>query len=383
MKSLKIRLYPTAAQRRLFRNWLGASRFVYNQTIAYLKGLDGKRPTWMEIATDIILPSLPEWATGIPYQIKRIAVREACIAYTNAKMKYRKTGQLSELKFKGRKSLFQTCYIPKSAVNERGVYHTLSGQLKMAEALPPDFSDCELSYQQGRWYLCVPYETTVQPGENQSRIVALDPGVRTFQTFFSPEMAGVLGYHDFGRFVRLCRHLDNLVSRYSIEKNKKRRYRMKRVADRMRWKIRELRDELHAKVCRFLVDNFDIILIPTFETQQMAKRERRKIRSKTVRSMLTWAHFKFKERLKTVAFQYGKQVIEVDEAYTSKTCSWSGEIVNVGSSEIIRGSDGITMSRDANGARGIYLRALAELPSLGRFKRALVNDADSLSAFSS
>ena len=99
--------------------------------------------------------------------------------------------------------------------------------------------------------------------------------------------------------------------------------------------------------------------------------------------MLTWAHFKFKERLKTVAFQYGKQVIEVDEAYTSKTCSWSGEIVNVGSSAIIRGSDGITMSRDANGARGIYLRALAELPSLERFKRALVNHADNLSAFSS
>ena len=61
---------------------------------------------------------------------------------------------------------------------------------------------------------------------------------------------------------------------------------MRKAADQMRWKIRDLRTELHAKSARFLVDNFDIILIPTFETSQMAKRESRKLRSKIVRAML-------------------------------------------------------------------------------------------------
>ncbi|MCI0714429.1 MAG: transposase, partial [Chloroflexi bacterium] len=354
-KSRKIRLYPTAEQRSLFHKWLGTSRFVYNQTLEFLKTLDGPRPPWTTIATDIILPALPEWAKEIPYQIKKMAVKEACAAYTRAKVKYRKTGERSSLSFKSRKSPFQTCYIPKSAVSEHGLYYTLCGTLRMAETLPPDLLDCELSYQQGRWYVCVPYKTAVEKGENQARIVALDPGVRTFQTFFSPEMTGVIGHHDFGRLVRLCHHLDNLISRYSTEPDKKRRYRMKRAANRLRWKIRDLRDELHFKTIRFLVDHFDIILIPTFETEQMAKRARRKLRSKTVRSMLTWAHFKFKARLIDAADQYGKTVIEVNEAYTSKTCSWSGEIVNIGSSEYIRGSDGITMHRDVNGARGIFL----------------------------
>ncbi|MCI0714408.1 MAG: transposase, partial [Chloroflexi bacterium] len=354
-RSRKIRLYPTAEQRILFRKWLGASRFVYNQTLEFLKTLDGLRPPWTILATDIILPALPQWAKDIPYQIKKMAVKEACTAYTKAKQKYRKTGERSSLSFKSRKSPFQTCYIPKSAVSEHGLYHTLAGELWMAESLPSDYLDCELSYQQGRWYVCVPYTTAVEKGENQARIVALDPGVRTFQTFFSPEMTGVIGDHDFGRLVRLCHHLDHLISRYSTEPNRKRRYRMKRAANRLRWKIRDLRDELHFKTIRFLVDHFDIILIPTFETQQMAKRARRKLRSKTVRSMLTWAHFKFKQRLIDVADQHGKQVIEVNEAYTSKTCSWSGEIVNIGSSEYIRGSDGITMHRDVNGARGIFL----------------------------
>ena len=300
-KSRKIRLYPTAEQRATLRKWLGTARYVYNQTLDYLKTLTDQRSSW-------------------------------------------------------------------------------------GEALPPDFLDCELSFQQGRWYLCVPFpitQTTVKQGENQARIVALDPGVRTFITFFSPHMAGALGHHDFGRLVRLCHYLDDLISRRSLSKNAKQRYRMKKAENCLRWKIKDLRDELHAKAARFLVDNFDIILIPTFETSQMAKRERRKLRAKSVRALLTWAHYTFKQRLKAVAIEYGKQVVEVNEAYTSKTCSWSGEIVNVGSSEIIRGSDGVQMHRDVNGARGIFLRALADLPWLKPLQLALVNHANALSAFSS
>ena len=377
-KSRKIRLYPTAQQKAIFCRWLGASRFVYNRTLEYLKGLTETRPVWTDVATDIILPELPEWAGEIPFQIKKLAVKEACAAYSGAKQKYRRKGTVSQLHYKSRKSPFQTCYIPKSAVKPQGIYYTYSGILRYAEPLPDSFLDCELSWQQGRWYLCVPFQTAVPMGENQARIVALDPGVRTFITFFSPDMTGVIGDHDFGRLVRLCHHLDALISQRSTSKKKKQRYRIKKAENRLRWKIKDLRDELHAKTIRFLVDTFDIILIPTFETSQMAKREQRKLRSKTVRSMLTWAHYAFKERLKVVAAQDGKTVVEVNEAYTSKTCSWSGEMVRIGSSERIRGSDGIQMHRDVNGARGIFLRALAELPLLETLQHALVNDAGNL-----
>ncbi len=349
----------------------------------YLKTLEGNRAVWTDIATNTILPALPEWAKEIPYQIKKMAVKAACENFTQAKLKFQRTGVFSEVGFKSRKSPFQTCYLPKSAVSPQGIYHTLSGAMKYAEALPDNHQDSELSYQQGRWYLCVPHPTTISSGDNQARIVALDPGVRTFMTLFSPDMAGMIGAHDFGRLVRLCKHLDNLMSRIARSKHKRQRYRMRKAANRMRWKIRDLRDELHAKTIRFLVDHFDIILIPTFETSQMARTARRKLNAKSVRSMLTWAHYRFKERLKGVAGWYGKTVIAVDEAYTSKTCSWSGEMVNVGSREVVRGSDGISMHRDVNGARGIFLRALAELPWLANVQLALVNNAGDLSAFSS
>ena len=129
----------------------------------------------------------------------------------------------------------------------------------------------------------------------------------------------------------------------------------------MRWKIRNLVDELHNKTAKFLVDQYDLILLPTFETQKMSARAGRKLRAKSVRSMLTFAFYRFSQKLETKAKSLGKLVLRVSEAYTSKTASWSGEIVNIGSSKTIK-SNGIVMDRDLNGARGILLRALGDNP---------------------
>jgi len=56
-------------------------------------------------------------------------------------------------------------------------------------------------------------------------------------------------------------------------------------------------------------------------------------------------------------------VIDVCEAYTSKTVSWTGEVKNVGGSRVIRSGD-IKLDRDLNGARGIFIRSLVDSPTL-------------------
>ena len=133
----------------------------------------------------------------------------------------------------------------------------------------------------------------------------------------------------------------------------------------MRVRITNLINELHHQAARFLVDNFDLILLPTFETSDMVQRGKRKIRSKSVRSMLTFAHYRFQQFLLWKAWETGKQVLLVNEAYTSKTCSWNGEIVaKLGGQRWIQSSDGLRVERDINGARGIFLRALGDTPSL-------------------
>ncbi|PPT09092.1 Transposase IS605 OrfB [Geitlerinema sp. FC II] len=387
-KSKKIQIYLTAEQRHLARQWFGVSRFVYNRTIEYLQ-TDGTQANWKAIKTDL-LNSLPEFCKAVPYQIKSIAIKDACTAVREAKKKFKKTGQIQKPKFRTRRDPVQSCYIPKSAVSEVGVYRTILGSVRFAESLPKKFGDCRMSMAYGRFYLCVPEEAVRQSAverrertrtkriavsqpENQGRVIAIDPGVRTFATFFSEQSFGKIGEGDFSRIQRLCHHLDDLISRSSKASSSAKR-RLRKAASRMRLKIRNLIDELHHKTARFLVDNFDVILLPTFETSQMSKRSQRQIRSKTVRSMLSFSHYRFKQFLKYKAFETGKLVLDVCEAYTSKTVSWTGELLNIGGAKQIKSRiDSQVMDRDINGARGIFLRALVDTPWM-RQHLAFVNE---------
>jgi putative transposase len=378
------RLRPTPGQRQLFKNWIGCARFVFNRTVEHLKQ-PGTKANWKAIKGPI-LASLPDWAKTTPYQIKSLAVEDACKAVTAAKKKYRETGKISEVHFKSKRDPRQSINIPGSAILPNGIYPTISGKgLQYVEPLPgkrvgraskngkATMADGRLLFEYGRWYLCVPETVTMHQPENQGRIVSVDPGIRAFATFYSADECGQIASGDYGRLVRLAQHLDDLLSR--LDKKRKdgrvtarRRQGMRKAANRMRAKFKDLVDELHWKTIRFLVDNFDVILLPTFETSQMVQRGARKIRAKSVRSMLTFAHYRFAQRLEWKAASLGKTVIRGSEAYTSKTVSWTGEIIqNLGGRKTIK-SGGVKVNRDVNGARGIFLRmvtwALGDHPTL-------------------
>ncbi|WP_083305387.1 RNA-guided endonuclease InsQ/TnpB family protein [Moorena producens] len=357
-KSKKIRVFLNPEQRLTARKWFGVSRYVFNKTVKILS--DGEtKANWKAIKTGI-LTDLPEWCKAVPYQIKSIAIKDACTAVREAKKKYKKTSQINRVRFRSRKNPVQSCYIPKSAVSSKGIYHTKLGEITFAETLPDNICDCRLTSTNGNYYLVVPHEATNTRAENQGRVVALDPGVRTvlmqslmgetpktalhrFLTFFSETSVGKIGDGDFSQIQRICSHLDNLLSRISKAKKGQKR-RMIKAARRMIIRLQNLVNELHHKAARFLVDNFDVILLPTFETSQMSKKTTRKIRSKTVRNMLSFAHYRFKESLKHKAQETGKVVVDVCEAYTSKTVSWTGELVNIGGSKIIKSKvDGRSM----------------------------------------
>ena len=58
-------------------------------------------------------------------------------------------------------------------------------------------------------------------------------------------------------------------------------------------------------------------------------------------------------------------VIDVNEAYTSKTRSWDGTVnARLGGARVIRDESGFGMDRDVNGAHGVFLRALGDSPFL-------------------
>ncbi len=361
-KSKKIRVYPTTEQRETLRQWFGTARFTYNKTVALLNETDTKA-NWKAIKTGI-LHDLPDWSKETPYQIKSIAIRDACIAVRAAKQKCQKTGAFQSVSFKSKRHPSASIFIPKSSIKKQGVYHTLLGHLKMSEMLPDNICDSRLVKENDKYYLCVSYTVTTPKRKPNGRVVALDPGVRTFLTYFHERGFGWLGHHAINRIQRLCSYLDDLLSR-AAKANRQSRKNMRRAANRIRTRIRNLVDELHHKVARYLVDTFDIILLPTFETSDMVMRGKRKLRKRSVRQMLTLSHYRFKQFLKHKAKETGSIIVDVCEAYTSKTVSWNGEMrKSLGGRKIIKDSTGRKMNRDLNGARGIFLRALVDEPWL-------------------
>ena len=198
----------------------------------------------------------PEW-DSVPYQVKRTAVRDACRAMSNVKtfnleLKASQTQgnrtdeAFAQLGYRSRKNPKQSCYIPDDAVTEHGVYHTMLGPLHMAETIPAEHKECRLVQERGLYWLVVPYPAQCDiETPSGDGVVALDPGVRTFLTYFSETDCGKLGHHAFGRIQRLCHWLDDLISRTAKEPNRRKRRQMRSAQARMRQRITNLVDELH------------------------------------------------------------------------------------------------------------------------------------------
>ena len=229
----------------------------------------------------------PEW-DSVPYQVKRTAVRDACRAMSNVKtfnlelkadqaQGNRADEEFAQLGYRSRKNPKQSCYIPDDAVTEHGVYHTMLGPLRMAEAIPAEHKECRLVQERGLYWLVVPYPAQCDiETPSGDGVVALDPGVRTFLTYFSETECGKLGHHAFGRIQRLCHWLDDLISRTAKEPNRRKRRQMRSAQARMRQRITNLVDELHWQLARWLTSNYRIILLPTFETHDMTQRAGRR-----------------------------------------------------------------------------------------------------------
>jgi putative transposase len=380
-KSRRIRIYPDRQQKAKLKLWLDAARFTYNRTIELLTSDGAPKASWLKIKKDI-LTQLPQWTKPVPYEVKSHAIRDACLAVSAVK-KFNKQLKIDRAKgirlqedyahFRSRRDDSQTIFIHSSAISVKGVYHTLLGNLKLREPIPHAHGDAKLTLRHHQYHLSVPFkrmgphisESNLRSqAPEQVRVVALDPGVRNFITWFSEDGCGELGQEDFGRIQRLCQHQDNLLSRATQAPSRKRR-NMRRAAERMTVRIQNLINELHHKTARYLVDNFDVILLPDFKTSGMVTRGQRRIRSKTVRNLLSFAHHRFRNFLRHKASENGRTVLIVNEAYTSKTVSWTGEINHkLGGRRTVTSSDGRRMDRDHNGARGIFLRALGDTPSL-------------------
>ena len=363
IKVRKIRIYPTQQQKILFKQWFGVARKFYNETLTIYK--NGSDKAWDKVFKDIAEQNKEyDYIKSVPYQIKKIAVKDYRKALSINKMKAKRLGKPFEMKFKSKKNPKQSCFIPKSAISSSGIYYTIAGKLKMKERAwfeNEEINDCRLVLEYGKWFIVIPKEIKITPIDNQEGVVAIDPGVRTFATYFSTEgYFGKLGQRAFDRILKLNLKIDKLISKLSKETDKNKKSNLKRSIFNIRFKIRNLIDELHWKVIKFFTSRFKVIIFPPFNVSEMVKKSKRKLHKKVVRAMKCFRFYEFKERLKLKCKENGVTFVESSEAFTSKTNSFTGELMeNLGSKENFMFNN-ISVDRDINGARNILIRAMRD-----------------------
>ena len=315
------------------------------------------------------------WLENIPYDTRQLVINDFIAGYKAAITNF-KNGNIDsfEMGYKSQKQLTQFFHIDKRAIKKeitifkRKKLGKTRVRNKMKRWYKKNINDNItnnskiIRYKPGKYYLLLTIESSPVDKISNYECVSLDPGVRTFQTFYSPD--GIVGKIGDG-FVEknLLKHatrIDKINSILSKLKNKKRtRKNLKNRQFLLRTKIKNSVMDLHWKTANFLCRNFETIIIPKFGCKEMSNKNS-SIHSKITRRMLLLSHGMFLEKLKFKCKEYKRKLILVNESFTSKTCTKCGNLKNdLGSSKVYNCKNcGISIDRDHNGARNILLKTI-------------------------
>ena len=370
--SKKIRIFPENEE--LYIQALHVSRRAYNLSVeGFRKGLNPKN-----LREDVIRLMRVEGSEAFDTNLIGEAYRKANTSRISV-IRKRVKKEKAELHFKS------WLYSPKSFnVKKLGIkgsiYPKSLGKVQYSEYIPPEAigKSAIVTYDNGQWFISVKKYCEIKAPVKENKVVALDPGVRTFMTSFS-RIESVEYGENFSRerLLPLALKVRKLVSERDSLNNiiKKadgevlqwqhdKLVNLKKRIDMTRAKHKNLKEDLHRKVAYDIVMNNDIILLPTFETRSMVKKSikalkrRRNIGKETVVNMLALGHYQFKMMVKWMAKKYGKIVIDVNEAFTSKTRPDGVIDHKLGGNKEIKVDDKI-INRDINGARNILIKYLA------------------------
>jgi hypothetical protein len=113
--------------------------------------------------------------------------------------------------------------------------------IKSAEELPDKLEyDARLVRKRyGHFYLCIPKKLDKYNGPSQNKVIAFDPGMKTFFTEYDlDEIIVEVGKSDISRIYRLGNSYDKLKSKWSQPTTKhSKRYRYKKAGARIQRRI--------------------------------------------------------------------------------------------------------------------------------------------------
>lgn len=188
---------------------------------------------------------------------------------------------------------------------------------------------CKICYCFGRWYFVIPEEVEpeknkTRPGEEEPRVVGIDPGLRkAFTCVSNQERVDKIGTQARTTVEKLNNKsrgiLRALNEATSVEKKRKSRRAWYRVNAR----AKDLVTDLYFKTIEFITDNYDVIILGKIKIQHLTSLKKQSKSNKDMFKFLS--HFLFRQRLlMQTSINPNKTVIIQDESYTTQACVQCG-----------------------------------------------------------
>lgn len=364
-KTFKYRVYPSRKQKHALEASLDACRWLYNHF------LEQRKTAWEERQESLNrfgqIKTLPELKVKHPFLqdvnaqvLQNVGVR-IDLAFRAFFLRIKQGNKPGYPRFRGKFRYDSFTFPQAGAFGLMDNYIRLSkiGCVSIRKHRPIEgkIKTCTVRRTQtGKWFVTLVCDIEHVPAQQPVKpITALDMGVTNFATF--PDGQTISNPRFFRKEEKALAKAQRKLSKQV--KGSPERLKARKVVARVHERIANKRHNFAHQESRKLVNSFNTIVIEDLKINDM-----RKFRSLN-KSITDAAWRMFLNALEYKAEDAGKQVVKVNPAYTSQTCSRCGHRQKLKLSERVYhcASCGLNMGRDHNAAINILTLGTQSLQS--------------------
>ena len=372
-KTYKFRLYPKRSQLTLLEKQLDLCTWLYNESLTY------KKKKWEEEKVNISLydlnNKLKEWKSQKPElkdihsQVLQKIQERVDLAFKAFFQRIKKGENPGYPRFKNKDRLIESLKFPQtgySIVSDNKVKISKIGLIKFVyhRKVIGNIKNCILKRERsGKWYILFVAEYEKGSDWNKTnKVVGGDLGCKTLITFSDGNKIDNPRF--FKEEERGLAKVDRKISLTRELNEKELTIKYKKIQCKIHERIKNKRENYAFQTANGLVKQYDTLI---FEKLDINNMNSFRGRNKSIRDA-AW-----NELISKIVFKAenaGKQVIFVDPAYTSKTCSRCGKIHNDfdNSKDFMNCECGNHMQRDENASLNILRRGLASFSNSNKVR---------------
>ncbi len=371
-RAVKVRLYPNKSQQELLQKHFGATRYIYNRSLALKKYAYQK--FGINISANRLIKRLPilkerhEWLKEIDSQTLQQSIRHLDEAFKHFFRRVKKGETPGFPKFKSKKYGKQSFAYPQRVkIEGQKIYLPKIGWIK-AKGLRDDLigkiKTVTVSYEAYRYYASILLEIEAEPVKINRTPIGIDMGVVYAVTDSDGNHHKIEDYSQ--GYQKELRKLERYQKALSRKKKGSKRYQKVKIKlARQHKRVSNIRYNFLHQISHTYSENQAIvedlnIKAMTKSAKGTIENPGKNVKAKSAlnRKILqnSWSLF-----FKLFEYKTNHNLIKVDPKYTSQTCSRCGYVDKnnrVTQSRFVCKSCGFTINADINAAKNILARGI-------------------------